>query len=342
MNNNNYYNILEVNENATQEQIKKSYRQLSLKYHPDRNKNNIEASERMRKINEAYETLSDIQKRKEYDFNLKNPFLNGNEHNIHSPFDDIFNSFFGMSNQNGMNMNGIPFPFAMHFNNNPFSNNHNHNREVNENIPNMPRTNIKIFHNGIPVNLNMNEGGLFEGLNKPSPIIKNISINISNVLLGITYPLEIERWIIENGNKLFEKETIYIDIPKGIDDGEIIILKEKGNVVNELIKGDIKLFIKIENNTEFKRNGLDLIYNKILTLKEALIGFSFELKYLNGKNYIINNFNNNIISPGFSKIIPNMGLTRDDKIGNLIINFDIKFPEKLSQETIDVLTSLDL
>ena len=63
-------------------------------------------------------------------------------------------------------------------------------------------------------------------------------------------------------NKIIENETLYVDIPKGVDEGEIIILRDKGNAISEECKGDIKLFIKIENNTDFKRMGLDLIYEK--------------------------------------------------------------------------------
>ena len=53
-------------------------------------------------------------------------------------------------------------------------------------------------------------------------------------------------------NKVFEHETVYVTVPKGIDEGEIIVLRDKGNVVREDCKGDIKLFIRIENDTEFK------------------------------------------------------------------------------------------
>jgi DnaJ family protein A protein 2 len=158
---------------------------------------------------------------------------------------------------------------------------------------------------------------------------------MDQVLAGVNYPADIERWILENGNKVFEKETIYIPIPKGVDDGEIIILKEKGNVISEQVKGDVKIFIKVENNTNFERRGLDLFYNKSISLKEALCGFSFDLFYINGKNYTLNNQSGNIIQPNYKKVIPNMGLTRDGHTGNLIIQFQVNFPENLSGEKIE-------
>ena len=178
-------------------------------------------------------------------------------------------------------------------------------------------------------------------MQKPTPIIKNIVIPIDKILTGTTIPLEIERWIIEDGNKVFENETLYVTVPKGIDDGEIIVLRDKGNILREDCKGDIKLFIKIENATEFKRSGLDLIFEKIITVKEALCGFSFDLKYITGKTYTINNQSGNIISNGYRKVIPNMGFSRDQHIGNLVIIFNVKFPEKLSTETLDELKKID-
>jgi DnaJ family protein A protein 2 len=179
-------------------------------------------------------------------------------------------------------------------------------------------------------------------MQKPTPIIKNIVVPIDKILTGTTIPLEIERWMIEGGNKVFETETVYIPVPKGIDDGEMIVLREKGNVLREDCKGDIKLFIKIDNDTEFKRSGLDLIFEKSITVKEALCGFSFDLKYITGKTYTINNHSGNIISNGYRKLIPNMGFSREQHNGNLIIIFNVKFPEKLTTEIIEQLKVIDL
>jgi len=99
--------------------------------------------------------------------------------------------------------------------------------------------------------------------------------------------------------------------------------------------------VKIENNTDFKRNGLDLILEKTITVKEALCGFTFELKYITGKVYTITNNSGNIISHGYKKLIPNMGLSRDNHTGNLLIIFDVKFPETLSEETIATLKEIE-
>jgi hypothetical protein len=205
--------------------------------------------------------------------------------------------------------------------------------------------NVRVFHNGRPVHNGPSQGfGPSFGFlppQKPAPITMNINVPIDKILTGTTIPVDIERWIIENNLKVFEKETIYVTVPKGIDEGEIILLKEKGNIINETNKGDIKIFVKIENNTNFKRSGLDLILEKTITVKEALCGFTFELKYLTGKTYTITNNSGNIISHGYKKLIPNMGLSRDGHTGNLLIIFDVKFPEKLSDEILSALKAVD-
>jgi DnaJ family protein A protein 2 len=121
---------------------------------------------------------------------------------------------------------------------------------------------------------------------------------------------------------------------------EIILLSNQGNIIDENCKGDIKVYIKVNNNSIFERKGLDLFLEKSISLKESLCGFSFELKYLNDKVYTINNQPGNIIPPDYKKIIPNMGLTRENTKGNLIINFKIIFPTNLTQEQIIQLNNL--
>ena len=323
-----FYNILGVPESASKDEIKKAYRSLSLKLHPDRNPNNLEAVGKFQKINEAYETLGDDQKREEYDMMNKNPFLRMASHgtqNMDSPFqdmDDIFSALFGNVLGSMPGINGRPQGShfggqpGMHFGGQPGMN--------------FGGPKIHIFRGGPPMGF----------VQKPTPIIKTVEITMEQVLLGATIPVDIERWIVENGNKVFENETVYVTIPKGVDDNEIIILREKGNILNDEIKGDLKLFIKVENSTQFERKGIDLIIKKTISLKDSLCGFSFELKYVNGKVYTLNNNSGNIIPSGYVKTIPNMGLTREGHTGNLLIYFQVEFPEKLSEEQIKTLKEI--
>lgn len=335
-----FYAILGVNEQASKDEIKKAFRSLSLQYHPDRNGGTT--VEKFQKINEAYETLSDDEKRQQYDMTQNNPFLRG-----------------GM---NGMNMGGMPFgvhmsgmPFGVHMagmpfghmNSMPFGNMRpgGEQDEINDLLNNLfggnmggmpPGANIRIFRSG-PGGANIN---ITQQPTKPEPINKNLEINMEQVLSGTTVPIDVERWIVEKGIKVFEKETLYISIPKGIDENEMIIIENKGNSINENCKGDVKVFIKIINNTEFERIGLDLLIKRTISLKEALCGFQFELKYINGKSYTLNNNSGNIITPDYRKVIPNMGLTRDTHVGNLIIQFQVDFPKSLTEETMNKLKDI--
>jgi len=309
-----FYNILGVGENATKEEIKKAYRALQMKYHPDKNPGNQEAISMTQKINEAYETLGDEQKKSEYDMmrNNPNPFMRMNSHGgggMEVPMDDIFNMFFGGGIPGMPGMGGIPGMGGM-----------------------PPGAKIHIFHGG-PMNFQ-------QAMNKPIPIMKSLQINMEQVLNGASLPLEIERWILENGNKVFEKETIYVDVPAGIDENEMIVLRDRGNIISEQCKGDIKINILVQNNTAFKRSGLDLILEKRISLKESLCGFTFEIKYLNGKSYTLNNNKGNIVPPEYKKVYPGMGLKRGEHKGNMIIIFHIEFPEKLTDEQIDKLTQV--
>jgi DnaJ-class molecular chaperone len=299
---------LGVNEKATKDEIKRAYRGLQMKFHPDKNHGNQEAASMTQKLNEAYETLGDEQKREEYDMmrNNQNPFMRMNSHNagMEVPINDIFNMFFG----------GPGNPFGM------------------QGMP--PGAGIHIIHGGQPLGHGGQPLGFQQALSKPPPIMKTININMEQVLTGATIPLDIERWILENGTKIFENETIYVTVHQGIDENEMIILRDKGNIINENVKGDVKVFFRIINESNFKRSGLDLIFEKNITLKEALCGFTFEINYLNGKSYTLNNNKGNIIPPEYKKVYPNMGLNRGEHKGNMIIHFHIEFPEKLSEEQI--------
>jgi DnaJ family protein B protein 4 len=316
----NFYNILGVEEKATKEEIKKAYRGLQMKWHPDKNQGSDESKRMSEKINGAYEVLGDDEKRDEYDNSRNNPFARMNSQGgggMEVPMDDILNMFFG-----GMpGMGGFPGMQSM---------------GGMGGFPGMPMggmspgAKIHIF-NGGPM-------GFQQAISKPIPIMKTIEINMAQVLTGASIPLEIERWIIENGIKVYEKETIYVTIPQGVDDNELLILRDKGNVLNENVKGDVKIFVKIKNDSAFKRSGLDLVLEKKISLKESLCGFTFEINYINGKSYTLNNNKGNIIPPAYKKIYPGMGLTRGEHKGNMIIHFHVNFPEKLTEEQITKLS----
>ena len=313
------YKILGVERNASQDDIKKAYRTLSLKLHPDKNQGKPEAETIYKSINAAYEILGDEARRKEFDAPA------AAQH--HNPFAGM----------------GMPFPFA--------------NMGMSMGGSNPHDEFMKMFSSGIFQQMHGGGGGepqIFTmGPNgpirvqlggqqqqmKPPPIVKTIEIPLDKSYSGFSMPIEISRWVIEGGLKKEENETLYVPIPRGIDDNEIILISGKGNANGENNRSDVKIQVKVKNETDFKRDGLDLILHKSISLKEALCGFSFDMHFLDNRIFKINN-SSNVIHPGYRKIINEMGMVRDGQKGNLIIVFDVKFPENLSSEAIAMISSV--
>ena len=225
------YDVLGISHDCSQDDIKKSYRKLSMKFHPDKNPNDENATAKFQEITHAYSEIDTPEKRRKYHNKQNAPI---------PPTGNMSEADFMNFMQNTMR--------SMH-NNNVFQ---------------------QFTHQ-------QSQSPLFKSLQKPQPIIKKLTITMDLAFQGGSIPLTVERWHSVNGEKTNETENIYIDIPRGIDNNEMLILREKGNVINN-IKGDIKIFVVIENQTEFKREGLNLIYEKEITLKDALCGFSFEIK----------------------------------------------------------------
>ena len=191
---------------------------------------------------------------------------------------------------------------------------------------------MRIFHNGVQVNVSQ--------MQRPEPIIKNVQLTMEQCFCGCIIPVEIERWVISNNVKITETETITISIPPGLNENEVVILHDKGHRANDTVIGEVRLQIHITNNTDFQRSGLDLIYNKSISLKEALCGFSFEIMHVNGKKMCINNSTFTIIKPNYNKIIPSLGMTRDNTTGNMVIVFNVIFPDTLTPEQIATISSV--
>jgi len=311
----NYYDVLGVNKDSSDSDIKKAFRTLSLECHPDRNNNSEESTKKFQELNEAYETLCDSQKRKEYDFEQEHgcsgfpfgggggfPFGGGGGGMGHHDIHDIFNMMFSGG--------GSGFPGG--------------------GFPGMG-PNIRIFHNGIPV------------IQKPSPIQTEMNITLEQSFTGIpSVQIKFERIVVVQQIQSSETDTLTITIPPGIAHDETIVLPEKGHVIQDKVKGDLHINIKIKPHKEFSRSGMDLIYNKTLTLKEALCGFSLEIPHLSSKMLRINHSaTSHVIKPNEKKTIPGFGMVKNGQNpGNLIIEFDVSFPDKLTEEQIKGLENI--
>ena len=318
----NHYEILGISQNADEQEVRKAYRSLSLKYHPDRN-SDPEAGDKFREINEANEILSDSQKRQQYDHELK--YGAGSMEAEMGDINNIINMMFGggMQGMPGFGFPGMGMPgMRVH-------------------TMNMGGPGVHVFHNGHPVNGNHPFEHMFQQMQKPNPITKQIQITLEQAYMGGTIKIDIEKSVVLNNSRSTEIESIQIDVPKGIDDNEVIVLKDRGNVVNETLKGDLHLVFHIQNNTSFKRNGMDLHIQKAISLKEALCGFIIEIPHLSGKMLSMNNMTNcTVIKPNYKKIVPNLGMMKEGQTGNLVIEFLVEFPESISPEVIEKLKEL--
>lgn len=300
MNYDTYFNILNISRDSTLNDIKKAYRLMSIKYHPDKNGNTN--SEQFNKISDAYSILL-----QHYDI-IK--------HTEKTHIQELASKTLTCNNPNP-NINIDPNT----------CNNPNANANVNPAI-NYINSNTMISKYANSSNSNYED------------IIINLTLTYNEAYNGCNKPIVVERKININNVIGHEKETLYIQIPKGIDNNEIITLINKGNsyIANGVTHSNVKIIIQLMSHELFERNGLDIIFIKSISLKEALLGFSFMLNHINNKSYNITC--TEIIHFNYEKIKANMGFVRDNFVGNLIIKFNILFPISLSLETKKQLASL--
>lgn len=342
-----YYKILGVDEKASEDELKKSYRRLSMLHHPDKNGNTDESKQKFQELNNAYETLSDANKRRMYDMMRRgggghgmpgggHPF----EHvfhfggggpgpgmrppNHHQPQfppgipEELLHMLFGQGMGQGMGPGGQgQGPRVVFQSFNPGMRGAQH-QPQNQHQPQTPR-----FQTQAP---------------PPESIIKTVSLSLEQCFNGCTIPLEIDRQIPDNDVVKIEKETIHAQIPKGVLQGDTIILNECGHMNEHGMKGDIRIIVNILQHPVFKVEHLDLHIEKNIPLKLALCGFDFEIHHLNGKIFKLANKPGNVIKPGSIKTIPGLGLEKNGETGSMKIKFNVEFPDTLTSEQIQALS----
>jgi len=281
------YSVLEINPNATEIDIKKAYRRLSLKYHPDKGNDN---STDFQKVCDAYNTL--IAK------------FQTLPHTSLSPSTSLTPSQTSLT----------PSQTSL-----------------------LPPQSFSPSQTSLLPPQSFSPSQSLTHLHPP-PIKTKLVLSFCDSIKGGLFPVQLDRkTYFQSGEIVSESFTLYVDVKSGIDNNEIIYITNEGDNIYDLIKGDVKIVVEVENKTDFIRKGLDLLYQKTITLKEALCGFQFQLKLPTGRIYTINNKAGNIISPQFCKVIDNVGITRDKHCGNLVISFQIVFPDKLPLDTIQIL-----
>lgn len=326
----NYYEILNIADTSSQEEIKQRFRELQFEKHPDRNNNDKKLQE-YHKICEAFNFLNDPNKKVQLDRQLQNKLIlhDGNFDNIdntnETELDFLKDKF--LTNYLGTIIDGTKT------NKTNIMNNMNKLSKIN--LPNDLLRNV-VSSNNMKQILETLVEHTFEN----EAINENIqTINYTKIITytqaynGCVIPIDIERQIKTSNNVLikYERETVYLTIPIGTDNNEIFTIAEKGNISGQK-KGDVQVVIELETNSEFNRDGLNLIYHKSITLKEALLGFTFSFEHLNGQTYNIRNYGQ-VIQPNGEKTIPNKGFKRPNMevSGELCIIFNIILPEKITE-----------
>ncbi len=346
-----YYEVLGVAKNATEEEIKIAYKKLAIKYHPDRNPDNKEAEEKFKEAAEAYDVLHDANKRARYD-QFGPEGVNGNA---------------GFGGQ-GMNMDDIFSMFGDIFGGHGFSGfGGNYSNRAQTNQPQFRGSDLRIrmkltlqeISTGVTKKIKVKKyivcpdchgSGCEKGSQKttcPDCHGTGYINKVRQSLFGMMQTQSVcptchgEGQIIKNkcphcqGEGVVRGEEIVdINIPAGVGDNMIINIPGKGNAGRHNgIPGDIQVIIEEQEDKTFIRDDNDLIYNLLLSVPQATLGDTVTVPTLDGKARIK-------IEPGTQpgKVLRLRGKGLPaikgygSGNGDLVVKISVYIPEKLSAE----------
>jgi molecular chaperone DnaJ len=285
-----YYEVLEVSKSASQEEIKKAYRKQALKFHPDKNPGNKGAEEKFKEAAEAYEVLSDPQKRSKYDQYGHAAFENGGAggfgggmtmEDIFSQFGDIFGSFGGFGGFGGFG-----------------SSSRSSHVTKGSNLRVKVKLNLQEVANGVEKKIKVkkyiscsdcNGSGAKHGTAKePCSTCRGSGqvTRVTNTFLGQMQTASTCPTCHGEGTTISQKcetcygegivkneEVIKINIPAGVAEGMQVKMSGKGNAARRGgVNGDLLVIIQEEHHPDLTRDGSDLIYNLHLTIPQATLG----------------------------------------------------------------------
>lgn len=354
-----YYEVLEVSKGASPEEIKKAYRQHALKYHPDRNPGNHEAEEKFKEAAEAYEVLSDPQKRSRYD-QFGHAGLGGAAGGGFSgggmTMEDIFSHFGDIFSDMGFGGFG------------GFSSRGRSHRNVNKG------SNLRI-----KVKLSLEE--IEKGVEKKLKVAKYISCKecsgtgaksgssfntcntcrgsgqvtrVTNTFLGQMSTTQVCPDCNGEGKVITSKcnacagegvvrdeEVISVKIPAGVAEGMQLNVSGKGNAARRGgVNGDLIVAIEEKEHPELMRDGHDLLYNLYVSFTQAAVGSHVEIPTLDGKVKIKIEAGT---QPGKILRLRGKGLPEVNSYGkgDLLVNINVWIPKNLSREEKKLLEKLD-
>ena len=349
-----YYEVLGVEKNASEDEIKKAYRKIAIKYHPDRNPGDKEAEEKFKEAAEAYDVLHDPKKRQQYDqFGFNGPMGGGfdgfggaamNMDDIFSMFGDIFGGhgfgggfggFGGGGGRGRQQMRGGDLRLKVKLTL----------EEINKGVTKKfkVRKDIECSH--------CHGSGAEGGSGKEtcptchgSGVITHTTQSIFGMMQtqGVCPTCHGSGEVIKNkchecgGTGVVKgEEVVEINIPAGVAEGMVINVPGKGNAgPNNGINGDIQVFIEEEPNDTFVRDGNDLIYNLLLDFPTAALGGEVDVPTIEGSKLKIKIESGT--QPGKTLRLRGKGLPAVQGYGNgrgdLVVNISVYVPKTLSRE----------
>lgn len=353
-----YYEVLSVNKNATEEEIKRAYRKLAKKYHPDISKE-PNAAEKFKEVSEAYDVLSDPKKRSLYD-QYGHDVANGQDsmggfsdfEDIFSGFGDIFENFFGGGFSRKSSQGG--YQQSM--------------KQKGQDIIVKIVLNLKEVMFGVVKEIELNLINPCSKCNETGAFSKE-HIHQCNKCKGIGYVKMQQHSILGiietqqvcpdcegrgkiiskkcpqcNGKTVYyKKETIEVEILKSLQQGQQLRLKQKAHYgLYGGARGDLYIEINIKNSKYFQRvNEYDLHINLPLSYLDALLGGEIMVPNLDDAEVKLKLPANTKNKSKFT--IPNYGFFvnhKSSKRGNLIVTIQIAIPTKLSKQEKDALLKI--
>lgn len=315
-----------------------SYRKLALKWHPDRNQSNKdEAEKKFKEIGEAYEILTDKQKRAVYDqygeegLKAGTPDTSGASFSGSSnmPFHDprdIFAQFFGTNNPfaafGGDDDSGLPGGFRM-FMGGPGG--------------------MGGIHMGGMNGMGSSAASGRRGPTKAEAIRRPLQCTLEELYTGTTKKIKITRQRLNPDGKTThpEEKILEINIKAGWKKGTTITFEGEGDEAPGIIPADIQFIIGERDNDRFVRDGNNLIHTVRIPLSDALCGTTLSLKTLDDR--VLSIPISEVVSPGYYKTIKNEGMPiskEPGKKGDLVLKFNIIFPSYISDSKKTQLRSL--
>lgn len=335
-----YYEVLGVSKNATPDELKKAYRKAAIKNHPDKGGD----PEKFKELAQAYEVLSDPEKREIYDQYgedaLKEGMGGGGA--SHNPF-DIFESFFGGSPFGGSGFGG--------------GSSRGRRQKQGEDVVHPLKVSLEDLYNGTSKKLSLSRNilcpkckgkGSKSGVSSRCPGCQGSGMKVSIRQLGPGMIQQMQHVCSDcrgsgetisdkdkcgqcKGNKVVQdKKVLEVNVEKGMQHGQKIVFQGEADEAPDTITGDIVFVLQLKEHPKFKRKGDDLYVEHTLTLTEALCGFQFPLTHLDGRQLLIKSSPGEIIKPGQYKAINDEGMyvyQRPFMKGRLYIHFNVDFPE---------------